>query len=64
MPNVSLNVPDELHFKIMEEQLLLKKLGFKKNLKDLYYEIIEIGLKSYKDLKSIESENKQEVEEI
>jgi hypothetical protein len=54
MPNVSLNVPDESHFEIMAEQLSLKKKGVKKNLKELYYEIIELGLKSYKELKEKE----------
>jgi len=44
MAKITLDVPDKLHFKMKDEQLKLEKQGKKVNLKDMYYEIIELGL--------------------
>lgn len=44
MAKISLDVPDDLHFKMKDEQLKLEKQGTKINLKDMYYDIIRIGL--------------------
>lgn len=48
MAKITLDVPDELHIQMKEEQLELEKVGKKVNLKDMYYEIIKIGLKNKK----------------
>ncbi len=48
MAKISLDVPDELHFVMKDEQLKLEKEGKKVNLKDLYYEIIRLGLEAKK----------------
>lgn len=48
MAKISLDVPDDLHFQMKDEQLKLEKEGKKVNLKDMYYEIIRIGLKTKK----------------
>jgi hypothetical protein len=48
MAKIALDVPDELHFQMKDEQLKLEKEGKKVNLKDMYYEIIELGLKAKK----------------
>lgn len=45
MAKITLDVPDKLHFQMKDEQLKLEKEGKKVNLKDMYYEIIELGLK-------------------
>jgi hypothetical protein len=44
MAKITLDVPDELHFQMKDRQLELEKEGIKKNLKDMYYEIVEKGL--------------------
>jgi hypothetical protein len=44
MAKINLDVPDKLHFQMKDEQLKLEKQGKKANLKDMYYEIIELGL--------------------
>lgn len=48
MAKVQLDVPDELHLKVKQLQLNIEASGTKSNLKDLYYEIIAEGLKTYK----------------
>jgi len=48
MSKISLEIPDEIHFEMKDEQLRLEKLGKKVNLKDLYIEIIKNGLKQKK----------------
>jgi hypothetical protein len=48
MAKITLDVPDNLHFQMKDEQLKLEKEGKKVNLKDMYYEIIEFGLKEKK----------------
>lgn len=44
MAKINLDVPDKLHYQMKEEQLKLEREGKKVNLKDMYYEIIELGL--------------------
>ena len=44
MAKVSLDVPEELHLRARKLQLDEEFKGRKVNLRDLYYELIEIGL--------------------
>lgn len=46
MAKINLDVPEDLHFKMKDEQLALEKAGKKVNLKDMYYEIIRLGLEA------------------
>ena len=39
------NIPDEIHRKIKRIQLDLEDQGIKKNLDDIYLELVEVGLK-------------------
>lgn len=48
MAKISLDVPDNLHFQMKDEQLKLEKEGKKINLKDMYYEVIKLGLEAKK----------------
>ncbi|MFY7883688.1 MAG: hypothetical protein ACOVOV_02450 [Dolichospermum sp.] len=49
MAKVTLDVPDDLHRELKREQLRLEELGKKVNLKDLYYEIIKLGIEAKKN---------------
>lgn len=42
------NIPDEIHRKIKRIQLDLEDRGIKKNLDDIYLELIQIGLETKK----------------
>jgi len=46
MAKIALDVPDELHFQMKDEQLKLETQGKKVNLKDMYYEVIRLGLEA------------------
>lgn len=47
MSKIQLDVPDDLHLGLKKQQLKLEEQGKKINLKDLYYEILKLGLKEY-----------------
>ena len=46
MAKIQLDIPDELHLELKKEQLKLEGEGKKVNLKDLYYDIIRLGLEA------------------
>lgn len=46
MAKITLDIPDETHLKVKQEQLTREMKGEKINLRELYYEIILQGLRS------------------
>ncbi|UBM58212.1 hypothetical protein LAG90_15520 [Marinilongibacter aquaticus] len=48
---VNLEVPEKLHLKMKREQLNREIEGEKINLRQLYYEVLELGLQKLEDMK-------------
>lgn len=54
MALITLDVPTESHMKIKQIQLAKEMAGEKVNLKEIYYEVIKIGLENYEKEKPSE----------
>jgi hypothetical protein len=54
MAKVNLDVPEDLHLKVKREKLDREDNGDKGSLKDLYYEVIKIGIETIKSQKANE----------
>jgi hypothetical protein len=52
MAKVNLDIPDDLHLKVKREQLDRQDKGEKGSLKDLYYEVIKVGIEAMKNKKA------------
>lgn len=52
MSKIQLDTPADIHTKIKREQLDREAKGEKVNLKDLYYEVLRIGLESLEKQKA------------
>jgi hypothetical protein len=52
MAKVNLDVPEDLHLKVKREKLDREDKGDKSSLKDLYYEVIKIGIETIKKQKT------------